>query len=457
MWRSTFILGCISIALPWPALAALSINEVAWMGDTVSANHEWIELYNSGSAAVAVDGWVLSDGMNLTIPLTGTVGASSYAVLERTSEASAPEQAFLVYSGALVNTGATLVLKDGTGAIVDQVAGGENWQGIGGDNTSKETAQYTTAGWITAVATPGAANATVGTETPVVTKTESGNSSGKLLSPEARPDITLSRAPKEAIELTLTLPPYVNELVSFTVEAAGVGEQFKSSLQYSWNFGDATAERGKTVTHAYQYPGTYVVRARAEYAERSGFQDQTVTVLPVTLSLSRNNAGDIQIHNDAVYAVDLSRYRLVGEGSFLIPKDTVMLPRGTITIPFVEIEERPLGSLVMLYDASGAAVAMAAPALSAVPVAVREETKQPLLMGTSYTPRVLAPTPLAATLPVVSTTTPVVVEETQATTVIPIEGNATPVQGTYLWLIALLTITVAAIWFKPRSPAEPTS
>ncbi|MEZ4195085.1 MAG: hypothetical protein R3B53_01670 [Candidatus Paceibacterota bacterium] len=41
----------IIILLPLPTLAAVTINEVAWMGDSTSANHEWIELYNSGDTA----------------------------------------------------------------------------------------------------------------------------------------------------------------------------------------------------------------------------------------------------------------------------------------------------------------------------------------------------------------------------------------------------------------------
>ena len=84
------------------------------MGSGTSANHEWIELYNSGEA-VDVAGWVLSDGMNLSINLTGIISAGDYAVLERTSDDSAPGIAFLIYTGALVNTGATLTLQDSSG------------------------------------------------------------------------------------------------------------------------------------------------------------------------------------------------------------------------------------------------------------------------------------------------------------------------------------------------------
>ena len=82
---------------------------------------------------MVLDGWTLDDGVNLSISLTGSIPGSGYVVLERSSEESSPATAFLIYTGALVNTGATLTLKNASGQIMDQVAGGENWQEIGGD------------------------------------------------------------------------------------------------------------------------------------------------------------------------------------------------------------------------------------------------------------------------------------------------------------------------------------
>ena len=67
---------------------------------------------------------------NLNIDLSGLLSVNSYAVLERTSDDTVLGEAFLIYNGALVNGGATLVLKDENGQIMDQVAGGENWQNI---------------------------------------------------------------------------------------------------------------------------------------------------------------------------------------------------------------------------------------------------------------------------------------------------------------------------------------
>ena len=49
---------------PLSSSASVIINEVAWMGGVDSANHEWIELYNSGNESVDISGWTatITDG-----------------------------------------------------------------------------------------------------------------------------------------------------------------------------------------------------------------------------------------------------------------------------------------------------------------------------------------------------------------------------------------------------------
>ena len=37
------------------------INEIAWMGTTVSANNEWMELYNPTDASISISNWTLND------------------------------------------------------------------------------------------------------------------------------------------------------------------------------------------------------------------------------------------------------------------------------------------------------------------------------------------------------------------------------------------------------------
>lgn len=349
------------IVLPRIAAASVGISEVAWMGSSASANHEWIEIYNSGTDSVSVDGWTITDSNTLLITLAGSVSAGTYAVLERTSDESAPGSAFLIYTGALVNTGTTITLRDQGGAIVDQVAGGENWESIGGNNSSKDTAQYSGTAWVTAPPTPGRVNATEST-TPPQTDTATTESNtvrsggGNIVRPTQTKTVTLELS-NTTLVLTVDAPEivYVGQRIPFTVVASGPGDVVLNSLHYEWNFGDMATSSGKYVSHRYQYPGEYVLTVHGAYGRHEQVTRTSLTVLPITLSITSDDQGNIQVNNDSLYEVVLGGYALSGTKTVIFPERTVLLSRATITIP----KERlgvSYGGVVTLRDGAGRAV-----------------------------------------------------------------------------------------------------
>ena len=355
----------LGILLPFPAWAAVSISEVAWMGSVESANYEWIELHNDGEAT-DVSGWVLNDGMNLSIELSGNIPAGQYVVLERSSDESAVGNAFLIYTGALVNTGATLKLMRADGSLVDQVSGGENWQNIGGDNTTKETAQYTSGGWVTAKATPGASAPTGSAKTvvsnseeEVATKTTTSKTSTKKVSKSEPmklelPDVTLK------LNVEAQTLGYVNQSINFSVTPSGIGESLIDSLQYQWNFGDGLISNTKEASHVFSYPGTYVVTVVGEFKRQKQVSRHEITILPVEISLTKNQAGDIQVNNDSPYEIDVSGYKLAGNKGFEFPPYSVILPNQTVTIPRKKITSGG-EAMVALYDTEKILVASQLP------------------------------------------------------------------------------------------------
>ncbi|OGG88778.1 hypothetical protein A2592_03140 [Candidatus Kaiserbacteria bacterium RIFOXYD1_FULL_42_15] len=344
--------------LPAQVSASIEISEIAWMGTTVSTDDEWIELYNNGSDEI-VDGWTLTDGLKLNILLTGTIPGQSYVVLERTSDESAPGMAFFIYTGALVNSGATVTLTRSDGNTENEVAGGENWQNIGGDNTTKDTAQRTNNGWITAPGTPGRANATVASPT-ITTDTSSPSPSSKTSKPSVKTE-TPKPVVKDSLQLSLIVPStaYVNQTVGFDVTPSGIDSALIGSLRYYWNFGDLDASNQKKTTHIYTYPGTYVVTLYASLTHKDQTARREITVLPVIASLSKNSVGDIQINNDSPYELDLSNYTLLGSTEIKFPPRTVLLSRSTITVPKARVSGN-WGQVVTLSDAKGVKVASTA-------------------------------------------------------------------------------------------------
>lgn len=348
------------MVLPGPVSAAVIINEIAWMGDSESANNEWIELFNTDTSDRSLDGWTLGDGVNLTIDLSGVLPGSGYAVLERTDDDSAPGKAFLLYTGALTNTGATLTLRNGSGSIEDQVAGGEDWKNVGGDNASKETAQFTEGGWVTAPATPGRVNAsqTPAEELEEDDAKEPAHKSEKSESKSGNNKVVQLELPDVELSLDIRAPEivYVNQPFKLGVDSGGLGESIMESLRYEWNFGDSNQASGQDTRHVYKYPGQYVVVVYGHYARHEQTARHKITVLPVNFSITRTKAGDIQIHNDSKYEIDLSGYRLAGEQDLTLPPRTIILPGATLTISRDKLNVT-LADAVELYDQAGSLVA----------------------------------------------------------------------------------------------------
>ena len=112
------------------------INEISWMGTQADANSEWIELHNPTGSAIDLSNWVLTDGDDITIPLSGIIPAGGYFLLERTDNSTVNDiTADLIYTGSLLNAGETLRLRANDGREIDVVNGdGGAW--AAGTNTS---------------------------------------------------------------------------------------------------------------------------------------------------------------------------------------------------------------------------------------------------------------------------------------------------------------------------------
>ena len=379
-------LFCFSLA--GTAQAAVTISEIAWMGSAVSANDEWIELHNDGSASVSVEGWRLSDGMNLEIQLLGSIPAGGYAVLERTDDASAVGAAFLIYTGALANDGATLSLYAADGSLADRIVGGENWEHVGGDNVTKETAQYSAQGWVTEAPTPGAAVTVQQSGDNTVAEgphaVDEGAAKDQNRVAESQSVQTLHLTPRTpALSISGEKQMYVNQTVTFAAKPSGLADGLLNSLSHRWNFGDTYTAVGKEVSHHFRHPGEYMVTLRSVYKDYEATTQMRVVVLPVTFSLGTNSSGDLLVHNDARYEIDISRYRLEGAQSFRFPVGSVILPGATITIPKERILVRH-GTPVVFSDTRGNEVAR---------LGTKSDTSTPLAQNTDITPAVVyAPT-----------------------------------------------------------------
>lgn len=153
---------------------------------------------------------------------------------------------------------------------------------------------------------------------------------------------------------------FVNQPVSFSVHGSGLGKTWIDSLVYQWNFGDMHGASGVDVQHTFMHPGTYVVVASGSFSRHTAAVRHEITVLPVSFSITRAADGDVQIHNDAVYEVDVSGLSVVGDDRAIFPPHTIMLPHSTITIPKERLEHG-VRKMIAVYDQGGDMLASSMP------------------------------------------------------------------------------------------------
>jgi hypothetical protein len=120
--------GAVLTTAP-PAAAAptdVVINEMMYHAVSDLDGDDYLELYNRGTTAVDLSGWVFG-GVTLTLPTGTSIAPGGYLVVAKDATQFQTRYGFTpaaVYSGNLSNSGETITLKDNAGATIDTVAYG---------------------------------------------------------------------------------------------------------------------------------------------------------------------------------------------------------------------------------------------------------------------------------------------------------------------------------------------
>ena len=109
---------------PWPI--DVSINEIAWMGTFSDCSDQWIELCNNTASPIVMNSWMLSGYSGFTT-LTGTIGANSYFLLERTEETVSDIPGDMLLSWSFGYYGDRLQLWNNSSELVDEVDCSRGW------------------------------------------------------------------------------------------------------------------------------------------------------------------------------------------------------------------------------------------------------------------------------------------------------------------------------------------
>lgn len=331
--------------------AEVVINEIAWMGTTVSVNDEWIELYNTGNDPVVLDGWKLKafDGSPL-INLQGTISGNGYALLERTDDTTvAGVTATVVYSGALANEGEKLTLLDDTDQVIDTVDMISGW--TAGNSTTKETMQRSGASWITNTPTPGAQNATSSNNTGggdsnssdnPDSETDEGDSPTPAITTKSKERV-IKIEPDPIYSATMIIPETIVQQVpsefGSLVKKDGALESLRG--RFEWSMGDGSFyifPKSTSFNYTYQEPGEYVVTlgyySNVFKEKPDTIHKQVITVFPADISVEKTTSGVIILTNNSGDDIDLGGWVLnSGESSFRFPRYTILQKELEIKIP----------------------------------------------------------------------------------------------------------------------------
>lgn len=326
--------------------AGVYINEVAWMGTTVSSTNEWVELYNDGTSDVDLDGWVIvsDDGSpNITISSAANsiIGAKKYYLIERTDDTTVPDVTadfVAAFGSGLSNSGEALLLKKPDGTIVETLDFKSGWPA--GDNITKQTMQRVGSAWVTATSTPRAVNAGAVTETAV----GASGSTGGTVSVTASSDTIKKEVvpPKPKISIISNKTILTNVSASFDALYTNSSNLNVVNGYFVWSMGDGTTytfSQQKKFTHTYQYPGDYTVSVAYFYnawSEDPVIETNTVVHIGnagVSVS-AQGTDGTILVKNSTDQDINISKWQIYeGPNVYSFPYGMVVLANKSIVIP----------------------------------------------------------------------------------------------------------------------------
>lgn len=320
--------------IPLFAFANIVINEIAWMGTAESSYCEWVELYNNGSGDIDLSGWGLyeidSSGDVLIMALTKSLAAGGYYLIERITNScpdpisgTAADDAGSFGGSGLSNSGEKLGLKNAAGAIVESIDASGGW--LAGNNTTEETMQKSGSEWITAAATPRAANA--GAVSP---SEDSGGAQQESSSASASAGSSASLKKFFTVDAGGDIKTVAGAEVRFSGAAYGESGALLSStssghVRYLWNFGDGAFFEGKNTNHIYRYPGTYRAALYVSSGETSGSDVVEVRVEESKVMIGEMAHSWIELVNGGNAAIDVSSWEIRSDtGAYRIPVHTII-------------------------------------------------------------------------------------------------------------------------------------
>jgi hypothetical protein len=330
------------LLLPAHAHAVVSITEVMYDPEGSDTKHEWIEVYNDGSAVDLSDWKVFEGGTNHKLVIfsgSPNLATGAYAVIADDAEtflADFPSFSGTLfdtaYTGGLNNTnGETITIRDSELNDIATLSYNVSL-GASGDGFSL---QRSGAAWVAAAPTPGSgfsgSSQTQNTQTqetpevPQIQQASTQETPAAYGSAPVDPQMFVSAGGDRTVT--------VGSGSVFSATAVGLKKEPITNARYVWNFGNGESREGKSVLFTYAIPGTYAVTVDASSGLYAAVDRITVNVISADIQITESTSEYISLTNNSSREVDIGLWQIVGEnGVFVFPARSVLLPRSVVKV-----------------------------------------------------------------------------------------------------------------------------
>ncbi len=354
--KKVFIVAQITFVFTLPLVlrAQVIITEVMYDLKGADTGREWIEVKNIGTNAVDLSTWKFFEANTnhkINALASPNLLAGAFAVIADDPAkfvVDNPGFAGLLFGSvfSLSNSGETIILRDENLSDIDSVAYSPS---IGGQGDGMSL-QKTVSGWIVANPTPGqetdanahgiimasTTNTTVSATGDTVNTTDTTREQAVYSSHSNQSVASVSYDPSE-LEVTAGRPRlgFVGAPLSFEAKTKSTKNiPSGNAVSSLWSMGDGTQKTGQFISHAYEFPGEYIVILNSQSGGASAVSKVKVKVIEPKTEINSASAEYIEIHNRDVYELNLGGFILETYGGrFIIPVDTIVPAHLSVKLP----------------------------------------------------------------------------------------------------------------------------
>lgn len=320
--------------------ADIVITEIMYDVPGADAGREWIEVKNTGSAAVDLSLLrFLENGTNhkLTPGGESLVPSGGYAIIADNPTSFAadyPSFSGIIFdsSFSLSNTGEELSIKDGD-VVLDTVL----YVSLAEADGTGGTLQKVGSNWAPLSATPGASSdlgTVIVAEEDSVSEDEESSAGSQSSSLGGGDTVADPDVPELRVRLGEDKKGVAGAPLTFFGSATVGGKDVPDTARFLWNFGDGKTFIGKTTSHVYRSPGRYIATLTVSQGDFNATDMATITITPspiVIAEVSPGPLGFVSLKNNGAAPIDISSWYLEDGGKwFVFPPGTFIAPGTTV-------------------------------------------------------------------------------------------------------------------------------